>query len=97
MINTWSGAIIYEWVEETNHYGLVTYPNGQIYSGSPIHIQPDYDNLAGQWKNINLTGVPEGSYSPSFSAPTCPGPTSGWLVNGNVPLPTLGSAIVKVC
>ena len=25
MIETWSGAMIYEWIEETNHYGLVSY------------------------------------------------------------------------
>jgi hypothetical protein len=95
MIGTWSGSIIYEWVLDTNDYGLVTYPNGQIYSGAPVPIQPDYDNLAGQWKNMNPSGVAEGSYSPSFSAPTCPGPTNGWLINGNVPLPTLGSGVVE--
>ena len=95
MIDTWSGAIIYEWVQEANDYGIVTYPNGQIYSGAPIPIQPDYDNLAGQWKNINPSGIAEGSYSPSFSAPACPGPTNGWLINGDVPLPTLGAAAVQ--
>lgn len=95
MIDTWSGSIIYEWVQETNDYGLVTYPNGQIYSGAPIPIQPDFDNLAGQWKDINPSGVVEDSYSPSFSAPACPGPTNGWLIKGNVPLPTLGSGAVQ--
>jgi hypothetical protein len=65
MIDTWSGAIIYEWVQEVNDYGLVTYPNGQIYSGAPIPLQPDYDNLANQWKNINPTGVSEASCKPS--------------------------------
>jgi 1,3-beta-glucanosyltransferase GAS1 len=25
MIDTWSGAMIYEWIQETNHYGLVSY------------------------------------------------------------------------
>ena len=94
MIDTWSGSIIYEWVQETNDYGLVTYPNGQIYNGAPIPLQPDYDNLAGQWKNINPSGIAKDSYSPSISAPACPGPTNGWAVNGNVPLPTRGSTDV---
>lgn len=25
MVDTWSGAMIYEWIQETNDYGLVTY------------------------------------------------------------------------
>ena len=25
MVNTWSGAIIYEWIQEMNQYGLVSY------------------------------------------------------------------------
>lgn len=25
MVDTWSGAIIYEWIQETNHYGLISY------------------------------------------------------------------------
>lgn len=86
---------IYEWVQATNDYGLVTYPNG-IYSGPPIPIQPDYDNLANQWKTINPSGIDENAYTPSFSAPACPGPSNGWLINGNVPLPTLGAGVVGI-
>jgi len=95
MIGTWSGSIIYEWVQETNDYGLVTYPNGQIYSGAPIPIQPDYDNLANQWKSISPAGVAEATYMPSLTAPSCPTISGGWLVNGNVPLPTLDSSAVQ--
>jgi len=95
MVNTWSGSIIYEWVQETNDYGLVTYPDGEIYSGAPIPIQPDYDNLANVWKGIKPSGVAEGSYSASLSAPACPGATGGWVIDGDVPLPTLGSSIVQ--
>jgi hypothetical protein len=94
MIDTWSGAIIYEWVQEVNDYGLVTYPNGQIYSGAPIPLQPDYNNLANQWKNINPTGVSEASYSPSLSPPACPVASGGWNLNGDVPLPTLPAGVV---
>jgi len=25
MVDTWSGAIIYEWIQETNNYGLISY------------------------------------------------------------------------
>lgn len=95
MVSTWSGSIIYEWVEETNHYGIVTYPNGQIYSGAPIPLQPDYNNLANVWKNINPTGVSQSGYTPSFAAPACPLATAGWAINGDVLLPTLGPNVVS--
>jgi hypothetical protein len=94
MAGTWSGSIIYEWVQEANDYGVATYPNGKIYSGAPIPVQPDFDNLSSVWKNIKPTGVAEAGYSPSLSAPACPGPSNGWQVNGNVPLPTLGKDVI---
>ncbi|CAL3963507.1 unnamed protein product [Diplocarpon coronariae] len=95
MIHTWSGSILYEWVEETNAYGLVTYPNGQIYSGAPIPIQPDFDNLSNVWKETSPTGVSEGRYTAKYSAPACPAATGGWSVDGDVPLPRLDSSIIK--
>jgi hypothetical protein len=95
MVDTWSGSIIYEWVQETNDYGLVAYPNGQVYSGAPTSIQPDYNNLESHWKTINLSGVAEANYSPSNSPPICPLATMGWGVNGDVPLPTLGAGVVQ--
>lgn len=94
MVGTWSGSIIYEWVQETNDYGLVNYPNGQIYSGAPTPIQPDYDNLSGQWKTLTPSGVALATYTPSNSPPACPSATLGWQVNGNVPLPTLDPSFV---
>lgn len=95
MIDTWSGSIIYEWVEETNHYGIVTYPNGEIYSGAPIPINPDFTTLQTVWKDISPVGVAESSYTPSFAAPACPLATMGWGVNGDVPLPTLSPALIS--
>lgn len=97
MVGTWSGSIIYEWVQETNDYGLVSYgSNGEIYGDNkPTPIQPDYSNLAGQWKTITPSGVAESAYTPSLSPPACPSSTAGaWAVNGNPPIPTLGSKIV---
>lgn len=97
MVDTWSGSIIYEWVQEANKYGLVTYGNGGIYGDQmPIPIQPDYSNLAGQWKTIIPSGVAEASYTPSLSAPACPSKTAGaWAVDGSPPLPTLGAKVVS--
>ncbi|TVY19355.1 1,3-beta-glucanosyltransferase gas2 [Lachnellula arida] len=95
MIGTWSGSIIYEWVQETNDYGIVTYPNGQIYSGAPVPVQPDFDTLAQVWKGIAPSGVAESEYQVSLSAPSCPGASAGWGVDGDVPVPTLGQGVVE--
>jgi hypothetical protein len=97
MVGTWSGSIIYEWVQETNNYGLVRYDNGQIYQDQPpIPMQPDYSNLETQWKTITPSGVAESTYTPSYSPPPCPASTAGgWLIDGNPAIPTLGSAIVS--
>jgi hypothetical protein len=97
MVDTWSGSIIYEWVQETNNYGLVRYGNGQIYQDQPpIPMQPDYSNLETQWKTITPSGVAEASYTPSYSPPPCPASTAGgWMIDGNPAIPTLGSAIVS--
>ncbi|KAL3428078.1 1,3-beta-glucanosyltransferase [Phlyctema vagabunda] len=94
MIDTWSGSIIYEWVQEANDYGLVTYPGGAL-AGEPIPIEPDFSNLASEWKKLSPSGVKESDYSPSLSAPACPSPTAGWLVNGDVQLPRLGDDVIS--
>lgn len=94
MSGTWSGAVVYEWVQEVNDYGLVSYPGGGV-SGVPAPIEPDFENLAGQWKTLSPSGVAEAEYTPSLSAPACPGATGGWLVDGDVAIPTLGAAVVS--
>ena len=94
MVGTWSGSIVYEWVQEANDYGLVSYPNGGIYNGAPTPLQPEYSNLASQWASLSPSGIAETAYSATISPPACPMATGGWGVNGDVPLPTLGQAIV---
>jgi hypothetical protein len=109
MDGTWSGAIIYEWIQEANGYGLVSYgPSaaatatatnvvaGFTRGGSPTPISPDWQNLSQQWATLNPTGVQEAAYTPSLSPPACPAYTSGaWLVNPDTPLPTVGQAVVQ--
>ncbi|KAF9698063.1 hypothetical protein EKO04_003984 [Ascochyta lentis] len=103
MAETWSGSIIYEWIEEANNYGLISYgskvdpaspsapPDGFPRSGTPIPIQPDFSNLSNVWKTLSPTGVKESAYKPTNSAPECPDQTSGvWEVNPTSALPTLG-------
>ena len=103
MNGIWSGAIIYEWIEEANNYGLISYgpsvvptatdapPDGFTRTGTPTPVSPDFSNLSNQWKTLSPTGTSENAYTPSLTAPACPGYTSGvWEVNGDVALPTLG-------
>ncbi|KAI9772200.1 MAG: hypothetical protein M1839_002518 [Geoglossum umbratile] len=101
MVDYWSGAIVYEWIEEANNYGLIQYGpkseanesvlDGYPRSGTPTPISPDFSNLKSQWKSLSPIGVKESAYSPTNTPPPCPSSTSGgWRVNGNVPLPSLG-------
>lgn len=97
MADTWSGAIIYEWVQETNDYGLISYANDGALHGTPTAIAPDFQNLMNHWKTLSPTGVSKSAYTNmmTISHPPCPISTAGgWLVNGNVALPTLGIAAV---
>lgn len=98
MVDTWSGAIIYQWIEVINNYGLIEYgpasggAAGYPRSGNPTPIQPDFDNLKSQWATLNPSGVAEAAYKPSLTPPPCPPYTKGmWEVKGDVPLPTLGA------
>jgi 1,3-beta-glucanosyltransferase GAS1 len=102
----WSGAIIYEWIQEANDYGLVSYgdkvdpaspsapPDGYPRSGTPSPISPDFPNLSKHWATLNPTGVKESNYKPSLTPPPCPEFTAGvWEVNGDKALPTLGASL----
>jgi hypothetical protein len=103
MADTWSGSIIYEWIEEANNYGIVKYgdkvdpaspnapPDGFPRSGKPIPVQPDFDNLGNVWKSLNPTGVKASAYNPNQSHVKCPAFTAGaWEVNPTAALPSLG-------
>ena len=103
MNGIWSGAIIYEWIQEANNYGLVSYgpyvapsasgapADGYTRSGTPTPISPDFSNLSNQWSTLKPTGTSEQDYTPSLTPPPCPAYTSGvWEVNGDVAVPTLG-------
>ncbi|KAJ5574108.1 Glycoside hydrolase superfamily [Penicillium hispanicum] len=81
MSGTWSGAIIYEWIEETNDYGLISYgpsvanaaatntlvQDGWTRQGTPTPISPDFDNLKSHWATLSPTGVALSAYKESAS------------------------------
>lgn len=106
MVNDWSGAMVYEWIQEQNNYGLIEYGppaksnkraddvvDGFTRKGTPTPRNPEFNNLKTKWASIHPTGVSKGDYdTKSISTRACPMSTSGgwWQVNGNVRLPTLG-------
>lgn len=105
MADTWSGGIIYEWIEEANNYGLISYgakvdpaspsapPDGFPRSGTPTPVQPDFSNLANVWKTLSPSGVKASAYNPSLTPVACPAFTKGaWEVDPSAALPSLGQA-----
>jgi hypothetical protein len=105
MNEQWSGAFVYEWIEEANNYGLVSYgssvaatvtgsniQDGFTRSGSPTRVLPDFTNLQSQWATLTPAGVASSAYALStITPPACPSSTAGgWLVNGDVALPSVG-------
>ncbi|EPS30134.1 hypothetical protein POX_b02855 [Penicillium oxalicum] len=76
MAGTWSGAMIYEWIEESNNYGIISYgpsvdpatatgtnvEDGFTRQGTPTPVQPDFDNLKAQWATLSPTGVALSDY-----------------------------------
>jgi len=104
MDDLWSGAIVYEWIEEANDYGLISYgptvaatatatniEGGFSRGGVPTPVAPDFTNLQSQWATNTPTGIALSAYTPSNSPPACPSSTAGgWLVDGDVALPSVG-------
>ncbi|GES61872.1 glycoside hydrolase family 72 protein [Aspergillus terreus] len=82
MSATWSGAIIYEWIQEANHYGLINYgpyapdappsdtlvQDGYTRQGVPTPVAPDFDNLKAQWKTLSPSSVALSDYIQSTAA-----------------------------
>lgn len=81
MADTWSGSMIYEWIEETNDYGLISYgpsvdpatatassiEDGFTRKGTPTPVSPDFNNLKSQWATLHPTGVALSDYRKSLS------------------------------
>lgn len=108
MVNDWSGAIIYEWIQETNDYGLISYGApvdatatgsgivaGYTRTGTPTPVAPDFSNLQGQWATLTPTGVHSSDFdTASLSTRSCPASTpNGWLVDAAAALPSVGQTL----
>ncbi|KAJ1728516.1 1 3-beta-glucanosyltransferase gel4 [Coemansia sp. Benny D160-2] len=66
MDSTFSGGFVYEYVEESNNYGLVSI------SGSTVTKTEDYDNFKKALAAADPSGVAMKSYSPSGKQQSCP-------------------------
>lgn len=86
MDGTWSGAIVYEWIQEANNYGLISYgpsatgdaatasdvQGGYTRKGTPTPISPDFTNLKSRWATLTPSGVALSDYTASASNLTPP-------------------------
>lgn len=87
MAGTWSGSIVYEWIEETNNYGLISYgpkaenaaatdtaliQDGFTRKGTPTPVAPDFENLKKQWSTLHPKGVLLSDYAKDTSTITPP-------------------------
>ena len=84
-----SGAIVYEWPNQTNGYGIVSYANAD-YTGFPSTLE-DYNHLSTAFAAAHPTGTAMASYTPSNSQPSCPSSDSsaGWPIDAKQALPTI--------
>jgi len=88
-----SGAIVYEWTQEANNYGIITYPDSTLQSnvavpiGSPIPMQPEFDTLKSVWAACSPSSIALSAYTPSITTIACPATTVGWPVDPSAPLP----------
>lgn len=92
MVGDWSGVIVYEWIQEQNNYGIISYGpqlddvtknddevfDGFTRKGTPTPKSPDFQNLKTRWEAIKPTGVKKADYDPKdVSTRACPTSTEG--------------------
>jgi len=83
MTGVYSGGLVYEYVQETSNYGLVSV------SGSTVTELPDFDALMTAYKATpNPSG--DGGYNSTGGASACPTQSSNWDVSGDA-LPAIPS------
>jgi 1,3-beta-glucanosyltransferase GAS1 len=92
MVGDWSGVIVYEWIQEQNNYGIISYGpqiddltknddevfDGFTRKGTPTPKSPDFQNLQTKWQKIKPTGVSKADHDPKdVSTRACPSSTEG--------------------
>ena len=90
-----SGTFVYEWIQESNDYGIIEYPDTTLQDtlnvsvGSPVPMQPEFGNLQSEWATNTPTGVSAKAYTASMTAGgACPATTAGvWEISGDQAIP----------
>ncbi|KAJ1899299.1 1 3-beta-glucanosyltransferase gel4 [Coemansia sp. IMI 209127] len=87
MDSAFSGAFVYEYVEEANGYGLVSI------SGNTVTKTEDYDNFKSALAAVNPTGYTLSNYTASGKQQSCPdvSTANSWLASATLP-PTPSNA-----
>lgn len=89
MLPVLSGAIVYEYTEEPNNFGLVN-----ISSDGSIQLRPDYDAFQGQLNKLNLTALEHTKpLNTTNQPPVCASnliSTVGFPKNWTIPEQTVG-------
>lgn len=98
MNSVWSGGMAYEWIQEENDYGIVTYaaPPQPDSVSTPIPISPDFNELQSRFATLAPSGVALSDYkkqTATVSLPPCPKSSAEWALNPDAHLPTLGSRV----
>ena len=94
MTSVLSGAIVYEWIQEANDYGIVQYADTAIQNnvvvpvGVPVPIQPEFGNLQSVWAQCSPQGTPASEYTPATGTLACPGKTGIWTIDASQSLPS---------
>ncbi|KAK7917275.1 hypothetical protein PG985_010883 [Apiospora marii] len=87
--DVFSGAMVYDWTNDTVDWGLVEY-NDADFVGEP-ELLPAYTRLQSILSSVQPESTAKTSYKPASSAPACPtrDDYSSWLVDENLPPPTI--------
>ncbi|CCM06656.1 uncharacterized protein FIBRA_08940 [Fibroporia radiculosa] len=82
MTDVWSGVIMYEYIEQSNNYGLVNISS----DGSSVATLTDFNYLKSQYATATGSSLAEASYTPTISLPvSCPASNSSWPVATALP------------
>lgn len=89
MSDVWSGGIIFEYIQESNDFGLVTISDdGQ--TATPL---PDFANLKSQYAAVTPPSQSESSYKANTTLPACPAfDAANWPAAQSIP-PTPNAAV----